>query len=323
MPRLIAHRLLLFPLVLALVYVATFALMAAAPGDALVGDATKVQPEVLKQMRERYRLDKPWPVQMAYYAKAAVVGVAHGRVDLGDSIQYKGKPVAEILGMTAATWSRGALRTSLTLGMLALTLAVMVGVHLGVWAAVRQNRLTDHICMAVSVVGISLPTFVTGAVLIMLLALLLPIFPVGGWGSLGQMILPAVTLSLPFMATIARLMRAGMLDVLGSDFIRTARAKGVTERAITYRHAFKLAFLPVLSFLGPAAAAVLTGSFVVEQLFAVPGMGQHFTASVLHRDYPVILATVRVYAVLLIAFNVLVDVAYFFVDPRISQEEGR
>lgn len=323
MIRLVTRRLLQFPLVLALVYVATYALMAAAPGDPLIGDSSKVQPEVLRQMRERYKLDKPWPVQMGYYAKEAAVAAAHGRIDLGDSIQYKGKPVAEILGMTAGTWPRGALRTSLTLGLLALTLAVMVGVHLGVWAAVRQNRLTDHLCMGVSVVGISLPPFVTGAVLIMLLALLVPIFPVGGWGSLAQMILPAVTLSLPFMATIARLMRAGMLDVLGSDFIRTARAKGVPDRRVIYRHAFKLAFLPVLSFLGPAAAAVLTGSFVVEQLFAVPGMGQHFTASVLHRDYPVILATVLVYAVLLIGFNLLVDLAYFFVDPRISQEEGR
>jgi oligopeptide transport system permease protein len=301
--------------------VVTFALMAAAPGDPLVGDRTKVQPEVLEQMRQRYRLDKPWPVQMAYYAQAAAAGLLHGRIDLGNSIQFKGKPVAEMLGLTAATWSAGALKVSLTLGLLALSLAVLAGVHLGIWAAVRQNRLTDHLCMAVSVVGVSLPSFVTGAVLIMLLALLVPIFPVGGWGRLSQMILPAITLSLPFAGTIARLMRAGMLDVLGSDFIRTARAKGAPERAIIYRHAFKLAFLPVLSFLGPAAAAVLTGSFVVEQLFAVPGIGQHFTASVLHRDYPVILATVLVYAVLLITFNLLVDLAYFFVDPRIRQGE--
>ncbi len=214
----------------------------------------------------------------------------------------------------------GALKTSLTLGLLSLSFALAVGMNLGIWAAARQNKLTDHLCMAISVVGISLPTFVTGAVFIMVLALLIPIFPVGGWGSVSQMILPAITLSLPFLATIARLMRAGMLDVLGGDFIRTARAKGVSEHNVIYRHAFKLAFLPVLSFLGPAAAAVLTGSFVVEQLFAVPGIGQHFVTSVLHRDYPVILATVLVYATLLILFNLLVDLAYFWVDPRISQE---
>ena len=154
------------------------------------------------------------------------------------------------------------------------------------------------------------------------LAVVLPIFPVGGWGRLEQMILPALALSLPFTAYIARLMRAGMLDVLGSDYIRTARAKGLAEREVVYKHAFKPAFLPVLSFLGPAAASILTGSFVIEQLFAIPGIGRHFVLSVLHRDQPLIIGTVLLYAVLLVTFNLVVDVAYLFVDPRISREEA-
>jgi oligopeptide transport system permease protein len=320
MRGLLIRRVLTFPLVLATVYIITFALIAAAPGDPLIGADSKVPPEVRAEQGKLYGLDQPWYVQGVRYPWATLTRLARGEVYLGRSIQYKGKPVAEILGVTGATWSTGAMRTSLTLGLLALTLAVLIGIHLGVWAAVRQNRAADHLSMGLAVVGISVPPFVTGSLLILLLAIAVPIFPVGGWGRLSQMVLPAITLSLPFAAYIARLMRAGMLDVLGSDYIRTARAKGVDERGVVYRHAFKLAFLPVLSFLGPAAAAILTGSFVVEKLFAIPGIGQHFTNSVLNRDRQLILATVLVYAALLISFNLLVDLAYLVVDPRIRRE---
>lgn len=320
MRGLLIRRLLQFPLVLAAIYVATFSLIAAAPGDPLIGADSKVPPEVLAEQRKLYGLDRPWYVQGVRYPWATLTHLARGEVYLGRSIQYKGKPVAEILGLTSATWSTGAMRASLTLGALALALAVLGGVHLGVWAAARQNRTADHLSMGLAVVGVSVPPFVTGALLIMLLAIVIPIFPVGGWGRVSQMVLPAVTLSLPFAAYIARLMRAGMLDVLGSDYIRTARAKGLSERKVIYHHAFKLAFLPVLSFLGPATAAILTGSFVVEKLFAIPGIGQHFTNSVLSRDRQLILATVLVYAALLVTFNLLVDLAYLVVDPRIRRE---
>jgi len=261
MRGLLIRRLLLFPIVLAAVYVATFGLIAAAPGDPLIGADSKVPPEVRAEQQKLYGLDRPWYVQGVRYPLAALSHLVRGEIYLGRSIQYRGKPVAEILGLTAATWPAGALQTSLTLGLLALILAVLAGVHLGVWAAVHRNRAADHLSMSLAVVGVSVPPFVTGALLILLLAILIPIFPVGGWGRASQMVLPAVTLSLPFAAYIARLMRAGMLDVLGSDYIRTARAKGVSERKVIYRHAFKLAFLPVLSFLGPASAAILTGSF--------------------------------------------------------------
>jgi oligopeptide transport system permease protein len=319
---LLIRRLVQMPLVLAAVYVATFALMAAAPGDPLLGDDSKVPPEVRAQQAKLYGLNNPWYQQCGQYAWVAISGAAHGKVELGHSIHYKAKPVAEILGLTGDTWSTGAMRVSLTLGFLSLAMAVLIGVQLGVRAAVRQNQLADHLAMAVSVAGVSLPPFVTGSLLILALALAVPVFPVGGWGSLSQLVLPAVTLSLPFAAYIARLMRAGMLDVLGADYIRTARAKGLTEGGVVYGHAFKLAFLPVLSFLGPAGAAILTGSFVVEKLFAIPGMGQHFTNSVLHRDYPLILATVVAYAVLLVTFNLFVDLSYLVVDPRIRRGEA-
>jgi ABC-type dipeptide/oligopeptide/nickel transport system permease component len=296
---------------------------------------TKAPPAVLEQRRRTLGLDQPWHVLCWRYARRTVTSAASGELDLGQSTYYQGRPVAEILGLTAATWSRGAVRTTMTLGLLALALAVLVGANAGAWAAVRaanptgagrggrlRGALADHLTLAVSVVGISLPTFVTGSMLILLLAVLLPAFPVGGWGTLRQAVLPTITLSLPFMAYIARLMRAGMLDVLHADYIRTARAKGLAGRQVVFKHAFKLAFLPVLSYLGPAAAAVLTGSFVVERLFAVPGMGEHFVTSVVNRDQPLIIATVVLYAVLLVSFNFLVDLAYVFVDPRISHKEA-
>jgi oligopeptide transport system permease protein len=320
---LLARRLLQFPLVIAVVFVLTFLLISTAPGDPLLsGDQAKVPEEVLAQQRAKFRLDQPWYRRAWAYAEVLGGSAWHGRLDLGVSIPYKGRPVAEILGLTAETWAGGAFRTSLTLGLLALAAALLIGVHLGVLAGAHQNRLADHLTMGLSVVGVSLPTFVTGALFIWLLALELHLLPAGGWGDLDQLVLPALTLALPFAAYIARLMRASVLDVLGADYIRTARAKGLSERQVVYRHAFKLALLPVLSFLGPAAASVLTGSFVVEQLFNVPGIGRHFVQSVLNRDPYLVMGTVLLYAVLLVTFNLLVDIGYLFVDPRISREEA-
>lgn len=318
----LARRVIQLPVVIWVVYTVTFLLMSAAPGDPLIGEESKVPREVLEQQRRIYGLDQRWYVRYVSYARAFFVAAGHGRIELGRSIRYKGKPVAALLGVTAETWPTGALKTSLTLGVMALALAVLVGLNLGMLAGTHQNRLADHITMGVSVVGVSLPPFVTGSLLILALAVTVPFLPVGGWGRPGQMVLPAVTLSLPFAAYIARLMRAGLVDTLASDCIRTARAKGLPESRVIYHHAFRLAFLPVLSFLGPATASILTGSFVVEQLFAVPGIGRHFVHSVLHRDYPLILGTVLLYAILLVTFNLLVDVAYLFVDPRISREEA-
>lgn len=322
MGKLLARRLMQFPLVVAVIYTVTFVLIVTAPGDPLTGADTKLSAQTLKLLRAQYGLDKPWYVRYGDYAWNFASSATHGELNLGKSLYYSDKPVAEVMGLTAGTWHDGAMRTSLTLGLLSLGLAVLVGVNVGVWSAVRQNSLADHVALAATLVGVSLPTFVTGAMLIWLFALAIPILPGGGWGSVPTLVLPTLTLSLPFMAYIARLMRAGMLDVLNADYVRTARAKGLGERTVIYKHAFKLAFLPVLSYLGPAAAAILTGSFVVEQLFDVPGIGRHFVLSVMNRDQPLVIGTVLVYAVLLVSFNLLVDMAYMLVDPRISREEA-
>ncbi len=316
----IARRLLLFPVVLLAIYTATFALAVVAPGDPLSNADGKMAPETVRELRARFGLDQPWHVQYWRYLRHTASAAVDGELDLGPSMVYRDRPVAEILGLTPASWPTGALKVSLTLGLLALALAVGVGMELGILAARRQHSWADHLTMGVSVAGLSLPPFVVGAGLILLFAILIPIFPVGGWGSLRQMVLPAVTLSLPFAAYIARLMRAGMLDVLGADYVRTARAKGLGERAVIYKHAFKLAFLPVLSYLGPATAAVLTGSFVVESLYAVPGIGRYFVESVISRDQYMILGTVLVYSVLLVGLNLVVDLLYVAVDPRIRED---
>ena len=195
---------------------------------------------------------------------------------------------------------------------------MMIGVPLGVVGAVRRGGWLDATSLALVLLGISLPTFVTGTALLTIFAVFFRISPVGGWGTLAHLPLPVLTLSLPFVAYIARLTRVGMLDVLGSDFIRTALAKGLPPRMVVWKHALKPALLPVLSYLGPATAQAMTGSFVVEKVFGVPGIGQHFVNAALNRDPGLILSTVFVFSAMLVAFNLLIDVVYSWVDPRIS-----
>ncbi|MFH0982287.1 MAG: ABC transporter permease [Planctomycetota bacterium] len=202
---------------------------------------------------------------------------------------------------------------------MAILLAVLFGVPVGVLSAVHRNGWFDLTTMGLILIGISLPTFVTGSALLIAFTVFAHWFPIGGWGTLAHVPLPAVTLSLPFTAYIARLTRIGMLDVLSSDFVRTGLAKGLRPRAVIWKHAFKPAFLPVLSYLGPAAAQAMTGSFVVEKVFGVPGLGQHFVDGALNLDCGLVMSTVLVFAVILVAFNTLVDVAYGLVDPRIAE----
>ena len=208
---------------------------------------------------------------------------------------------------------------SLTLGFTAMLLAVLVGVPVGVVSAVRRDSWLDLASLGFVLTGISLPTFVTGSALLTVFAVYLKVVPIGGWGRPGHLLLPAVTLALPFMAYIARLTRIGMLDVLGSDFVRTAIAKGLSRRAVVWRHAFRVAFLPVLSYLGPATAQAMTGSFVVEKVFSVPGLGTHFVDAALNLDRGLIMSCVLVYSAILITFNLAVDVLYVWADPRIRE----
>ena len=261
-------------------------------------------PEVLRALEARYSLDN----QFAYFWQFLAGAV---RLDFGPSFQYRDWTCTQIIAQ--------ALPVSLTLGFAAMLLAVLVGVPVGVVSAVRRDGWLDLGSLGFVLLGISLPTFVTGSALLTVFAVYLKVVPIGGWGRISQLLLPAVTLSLPFMAYIARLTRIGMLDVLGSDFIRTAVAKGLDRRTVIWRHAFRVAFLPVLSFLGPATAQAMTGSFVVEKVFSVPGLGTHFVDAALNLDRGLIMGCVLVFSAILIAFNLAVDLLYGWVDPRISE----
>lgn len=302
----IIWRLIQTPLILWAVYTITFLMVVTVPGNPFEHEGGRNLPKLIEMgLRQRYGMQDNWHFYWRYLYHAV-------QGDLGVSLHYRDWTCNQIITHS--------LPVSAALGAAALLLALTGGVGLGIVGAVRRHSLWDHMALGVAVIGISIPTFVIGGGLLILLGVLLPIFPVGGWGSPAQMVLPALTLSLPFMAYIARLTRLGMIDVLTSDFIRTARAKGLPERRIIFKHALRVAFMPVLSFLGPAAAAVLTGSFVVEKVFNVPGLGLHFVNGVINRDQMLILAVVTVYSSLIVVFNLLVDIAYTWLDPRVSVE---
>ena len=314
MRRHILIRLLLCPLILWAIYTITFLMAVTIPGNPFMQAERNVNADVQRAVMARYRADHDWTFYWGYLAnlfqpRQALRG-AGPLIDLGPSWQYRDWTCNQIVG--------SALPVSVGLGLTAMFLATVIGVPIGVISAVKRRSWFDYGSLGLALVGVSLPTFVTGTALLVLFAVTLAWLPVGGWGRLSQLILPAVTLSLPYMAYIARLTRLGMLDVLDSDYVRTARAKGLAERTVIWKHALKNAFLPVLSFLGPASASALTGSFVVEQIFNVPGLGQHFVAGVLNRDRGMILGTVLVYSAIIVAFNLLVDVTYTIVDPRIK-----
>ena len=230
--------------------------------------------------------------------------------DFGPTIQYENWTVMEVI--------RSSLPVSVSLGSVSLLLALLGGVVAGMAGGITKGRWPDVSLAVVTLLGISLPTFVIGALLLMALVMIWPVFPSGGWGRPSQMVLPAVTLAVSYLAYIARLVRSSTLDVLSSDFVRTARAKGLPPRAVLVHHLGANAGLPVLSYLGPAAANILVGSFVVEKIFNIPGLGGHFVNACLNHDIPLVLGTVMVYTVMIVAFNLVIDIAYAWVDPRIS-----
>jgi len=314
MSGLIIRRLIQLPVIVLVIYTITFCLAWLIPGNPLEKpEGKRPPPEIAQAMLEQYNLDDPWTFYWDYLGKATgvawMLGTHDRPLDLGPSLQHQDWTVNEILA--------GNLPVSIALGLAAILLAVAIGVTSGVVGAMKPGSLVDFGTLMVALVGISLPTFVSGTVLLILFAVWLEWFPVAGWGGVEHMILPAITLSLPFAAYIARLTRFGMIDQMGEDYIRTARAKGVGEMKVFLKHALKNAFLPVLSYLGPAAAAALTGSFVVEKVFAVPGIGSHFVDAVLSKDLTMIMGVVLVYATMLVVFNLLVDVLYSWIDPRI------
>lgn len=292
------------PTLLILITVAFF-MIRAAPGGPF--DAEKQLPaEIEANLRAAYHLDEPLPKQFGRY----VWNLARG--DFGPSFQYKDYSVTELIA--------AGFPVSLRLGGFAMLLALLLGVTAGTIAALRQNSRTDHAVMAVSMTGISIPNFVMAPLLILLFAVYLGWLPAGGIGdgSLRYMILPVISLALPQVAYISRLTRGSMIEVLRSNFVRTARAQGLPEHTVVLRHALKPALLPVVSYLGPATAAVITGSVVIEQIFGVPGLGRYFVQGALNRDYTLVMGVVVFYGALIILFNLLVDLVYAWLDPKVK-----
>jgi len=291
------------PTLLVLMTLAFF-MMRAAPGGPFDQEKT-LPPEVQANLDKKYHLDEPLIQQYGRYLFELAKG------DFGPSFQYKDFSVNELIAT--------GFPVSFRLGVSAIIVAFLFGTCLGTLAALRQNSLTDYSVMTAAMTGISVPNFVMAPILILVLAVYLKWLPAGGWndGAFKNTILPIISLALPQIAYISRLTRASMIEVLRSNPIRTARAKGLPERLVIFRHALKPALLPVISYLGPATAAIITGSVVVEQIFGIPGLGRYFVQGALNRDYTLVMGVVVFYGALIILFNFLVDLVYAMLDPRI------
>jgi oligopeptide transport system permease protein len=305
MLRFIGRRLLVAIPTLFLVVTVAFFMMRAAPGSPFDLDR-KLSPEIEQNVKAKYGLDKPLHEQYVNYLADAVRG------DFGPSLKYRDKTVLQILKENYPV--------SLRIGGYAIILAAIIGVALGVLAALRQNRPADYGVMSIAILGVCIPTFVTAPVLILFFASKLQWLPNGGWnnGALKNLILPVIVLALPQIAIISRLTRAGMVEVLHSNYVRTARAKGLPEHRIVTRHALRAALLPLVSYLGPACAGLLTGSLVVEQIFNLPGLGKFFVISAMQRDYTVVMGMVIFYAALILVLNLIADLLYAALDPRVK-----
>ncbi|MFC3079937.1 oligopeptide ABC transporter permease OppB [Phenylobacterium terrae] len=305
MLRFIGRRLLVAIPTLFLVVTVAFFMMRAAPGSPFDLDR-KLSPEIEQNVKAKYGLDKPLHEQYVNYLADAVRG------DFGPSLKYRDKTVLQILKENYPV--------SLRIGGYAIILASIIGVALGVLAALRQNRPADYGVMTVAILGVCIPTFVTAPVLILFFASKLQLLPNGGWnnGAIQNLILPVIVLALPQIAIISRLTRAGMVEVLHSNYVRTARAKGLPEHRIVTKHALRAALLPLVSYLGPACAGLLTGSLVVEQIFNLPGLGKFFVISAMQRDYTVVMGMVIFYAALILVLNLIADLLYAALDPRVK-----
>ena len=303
MITLIVRRLLLAIPVLFIIVSLTFLLMRIAPGNPF-SEGKNIPKEIMAQLEQQYDLHGTIAHQYGQY----LWKLLHG--DLGISTQYRSRTVNEIIAQ--------ALPVSMVLGSVAYVLALGMGLTLGALAAVRHNRPADRWLMFGALLGISIPNFVLAPILVLIFAIGLGWLPVLGWGSLDQLVLPAICLSIPFTASIARLTRGGLLEVLQLDFVRTARAKGLPEREVLFRHALRVAILPVIGYSGPAVAGILTGSIVIETLFGIPGIGRFFVNSILNRDPFVTCGVVLVFSVFVIFFNLLTDLLYVAVDRRVK-----
>lgn len=315
------RRLAWFALTVWAVITLSFFLMRAVPGGPFSSERA-LHPSVEANVRARYHLD--WPMWKQYVQTLGPLNFdEHGLLgdrtdvfggilagDLGPSFKYRDTTVNEILAQS--------LPISVALGLVALAWALVLGVAAGIASALHRDGRLDVAIRALTTITLSLPNFVIASVLILVFAFALRLAPVAGWGSPQHLVLPGLALGLPFAAQVARLLRTGLLETLSQDYVRTALAKGVPQRRIVIRHALKGALLPVISFLGPASAGILTGSLVIERIFAIPGTGSHFVASALDRDYTLAMGVTLLYTVLVYALNTLVDVSYALLDPRIG-----
>lgn len=297
-------------LVLLAIISITFLLMHAIPGGPFTNEKN-IPAAVLKNIEEHYHINDPlWKQYTDYLSSLA-------RFDLGPSFKYAGRSVNDII--------RESFPVSCQLGLLSICLALLLGIPAGAVAALRQNKWQDYATMLLATIGVSVPSFVVATVLVYLLAIRLSLLPAAMWGGIEYMIMPSVALAAHPMAFIARLTRSSMLEVLAQDYIKTARAKGLPQSVILYRHALKNALIPVVTYAGPMSASILTGSFIIETIFAIPGLGRHFVTSIYNRDYTVILGVTVFYSVLVIGLNLIVDLVYPLLDPRIKlhgKQEG-
>ncbi|MCA1592848.1 MAG: ABC transporter permease [Acidobacteria bacterium] len=302
--KFVLRRLIITLPMVVIVVSLTWGLIRLAPGNFYSGEK-KIPAAIEKNIREKYGLDKPWYVQYGRMMGSVLRG------DFGNSLRYQGQSVNQILLMT--------LPVSATLGLFSYLIALLVGILAGTLAALKQNSRLDYASMALAMLGLSIPNFVLGPLLVLVLSLSLYWLPPARWGGFPSwnLVLPVLTLSGVYMAYIARLTRSGMLEVLRADYIRTARAKGLSERAVVFRHALRGGLLPVVSFTGPALAFLISGTVVVERIFALPGLGNYFINANLNRDEPLIIGIVAFISIAILLFNLLVDVAYAYIDPRI------
>lgn len=264
-------------------------------------------PEAQAALEEKYKLDAPLSEQYTDF-----VGDLVFKGDLGPSFKYPGRTVNEVIGTS--------LPVSMQLGVFAMLFALLIGIPAGIIGATKQNQWQDSAAMSAAMLGISVPRFVLAPILIFVFALTLYLLPVARWETWRHMVLPVICAGLPTSAYVARLTRGGMLEVIHSDFIRTARAKGLEERVVITRHALRGGLLPVVSFLGPGFSGLLVGSVVVEQIFNIPGMGKYFVEAAINRDYNIVMGVTLVYASILMTMNALVDIAYAYLDPRVRLE---
>ncbi|KAB2336656.1 ABC transporter permease [Cytobacillus depressus] len=282
----------------------TFVIMKFIPGDPFASDSDVLPPEILENMRAKYNLDKPIPVQYVLYIKNLAM------LDLGTSIQSETRTVNQII-------SEG-FPASALLGIQSIIIALIFGIMLGIIAALNHNRFLDYASMVIAIIGISIPSFILAPFLMKFFAVDWGLFPVASWGTWQHSVLPSLALATTPLAVIARFMRSSMLEVMNQNYIKTANAKGLSTTSLVMKHGIRNAILPVVTFIGPLFVSLITGTFVIEKIFAIPGIGRYFVDSIFNRDYPVIMGTTVFFSALLVVTLFLIDISYRFIDPRIK-----